>query len=34
VAAGLVALLVLALVFIVRTVRARRAKVDATGAKA
>jgi hypothetical protein len=34
IAAGLVALLVLAIVWIVRTLRARRAKVDATGAKA
>jgi len=34
VATGLVALLVLAIVWIVRTARARRAKVDATGAKA
>ncbi len=34
VAAGLVALLVLAVVWIVRALRARRAKVDATGAKA
>jgi hypothetical protein len=33
-AAGLVALLVLALVYIVRTIRARRAKVDAAAAKA
>ena len=32
--AGLVALLVLAIIWIVRTARARRAKVDATGAKA
>jgi TRAP-type C4-dicarboxylate transport system permease small subunit len=34
IAAGLVALLVLAIVWIVRTLRVRRAKVDATGAKA
>ena len=34
VAAGLVALLVLAIVWIVRTVKLRRAKVDATAAKA
>jgi hypothetical protein len=34
VAAGLVALLVLAIVWFIRTVRARRAKVDATGVKA
>jgi len=32
--AGLLALVVLLIVFIVRTVKARRAKVDATGAKA
>jgi hypothetical protein len=34
VAAGLVALLVLAIVWFIRTVRARRAKVDAAGVKA
>jgi Flp pilus assembly protein TadB len=34
VAAGLVALLVLAIVWFMRTARARRAKVDASGAKA
>jgi flagellar biogenesis protein FliO len=34
IAAGLVAFLVLAIVWIVRRLRARRAKVDATGTKA
>jgi hypothetical protein len=32
--AGLLALVVLVIIFIVRTLGARRAKVDATGAKA